>query len=181
MCPPTTWLLTEYLLWDPRWDSGSHLASEVSALLLQGLGTRRMSSESTRIPSSLRARGSPLPFIHHPLGEPSGPRAPGLTRLGSVPSPESWGDSERPETEAGLERSTDTERTDRQTDREPDRAERDSPGFWGFPTPPKPEERPAGQGPWSAPSGPPPSTSPGPLPTWSKAIWSCETWVGGGT
>ena len=32
--PPTTWLPNEYLLWDPRRDGRSHLASEVSALLL---------------------------------------------------------------------------------------------------------------------------------------------------
>lgn len=32
--PPTTWLPNEYLLWDPRQDGMSHLASEVSALLL---------------------------------------------------------------------------------------------------------------------------------------------------
>lgn len=92
---PPTWLPNECLRWNPRRDGRAHLASEVSALLLQGLGMRRRSSESTRIPSSIRARVNPLPFIHHPLGEPCSPRALGLTWLGAVPGPESWGDGAR--------------------------------------------------------------------------------------
>lgn len=126
MCRPPTWLPNEYLQWNPRLDGGSHLASEVSALLLQGLGMRRRSSESTRIPSSIQARVNPLPFIHHPLGEPCSPGALGLTWLGAVPGPESWGDGARGlRLKQGL-KGAQIQRgwTDRQTDQEPTRQSR---------------------------------------------------------
>ena len=70
-----------------------------------------MSPPGSRPPSEPESKPR---FIHHPLGEPCSPRAPGLTWLGAVPGPESWGDGARGlRLKQGLKG---VQRTDRQTD-----------------------------------------------------------------